>query len=110
MGVETRSETRHPITVQGRFRRTNGQLRDVPIGDISASGCRFYDRFGKMEPGTRLSLKIGAIGPIAAVVRWCEASTVGVKFEQPLYDAVLDHIRATMDERVLAVELRRRAS
>ena len=106
MGVQTRLEQRHFITVQGRYRRLNGVSRDVPISDISASGCRFFDRFGQMEPGTRVSVKIGPIGPIASIVRWCEQSTVGVQFENPLYDAVLDHIRDHMDERALAPHLR----
>jgi hypothetical protein len=96
---EDRNRARHAISVPGRYRTGTGVAKDVDILDISESGCRFYDRFGRMIPGTQISLRIGSIGPVVATVRWCEAQVVGVQFENPLYGPVFDHIRATLDRR-----------
>lgn len=96
---DERSKPRHPISVQGRYRTGSGLAKDVDILDLSESGCRFYDRFGRMLPGTEISLRIGPIGPVVAVVRWCSQQVVGVQFETPLYGPVFEHIRSQLDTR-----------
>lgn len=98
-GGDTRHGKRHEISVPGRYRTGAGVAKDVDILDISESGCRFFDRFGRLGVGTTLSLRIGTIGPIVATVRWCRDHVVGVQFENPLYGPVFEHIRATLDTR-----------
>ncbi len=88
---------RYAISVPGRYRTGTGVAKDVDILDISESGCRFFDRFGRMTPGSQISLRIGTIGPVVATVRWREAQVVGVEFEYALYGPVFEHIRATLD-------------
>ncbi len=90
---ESRKEPRAELSVQGRYRTGTGVPRDVPIIELSAHGCRFFDRFGKLAIDTRLSIKIETIGPIPAQVKWREGQTVGVEFEQALYGPVFEHIR-----------------
>lgn len=90
---ETRRTQRFDISVQGRYRTGNGVARHVPIVEISETGCRFYDRFGRLTPGTEMSLKIETIGPIVATVRWCKNHIVGVQFERPIYGPVFEFIR-----------------
>ncbi len=94
-----RKTERHGISVQGRYRTGSGVAKDVDILDISETGCRFYDRFGRMVPGTEISLRIGSIGPVIATVRWSRQQFVGVEFENPLYGPVFEHMRATLDAR-----------
>ena len=65
----------------------------VSVLDISEGGCRFFDKFGRLIPGARITVRIGAIGPIEATVRWCEDQVVGVEFDNPIYGPVLEHIR-----------------
>lgn len=95
---EIRREERHRIAVEGRYRTGSGVPKDVSVLDISEHGCRFYDKFGNLAPGAQITLRIGAIGPIAATVKWAERSVVGVQFENPIYGPVLDHIRSRLDE------------
>ena len=90
---ETRREERHPVVVPGRYRRGAGIASDVQLLDLSKSGCRFYDRFGSLKPGTELTVRIGQFGPIVAKVCWRNSSYVGVAFDPPLHDAILDNIR-----------------
>ena len=97
--VIERSEDRYPISVEGRYRTGSGVPKDVDVLDISESGCRFYDRFGRLAPGMEISFRVGKVGPIVAEVRWCENSVVGVRFENPIYGPVLDHIRAELERK-----------
>ena len=92
-----RVATRHHVEVAGRYRARMGTSRDIWIKDISETGCRFFDRYSSLAIGSTVSFRVGNIGPIEAEVRWRERSIVGVRFTQPLYPGVLDHIVRTMD-------------
>ena len=99
MKHEQRSEERRDIGAWGRYRTGRGIARDVKIFDVNANGCRFYDKFGSLKPESRITLKIGNIGPLLTHVRWSERFVFGCEFEEPLYGAVLDHITQYFDER-----------
>jgi len=91
--ADARRDDRHPIEVWGQYRVSTGVRRDVPIKDLSETGCRFYDRFSGLLPGTDITLRIETLGPFAATVRWQEDSYVGVEFANRLYGPTFDHIR-----------------
>ena len=93
---ETRAAERFEISVQGRYRTGNGVARDVPIIEISETGCRFYDRFGRLGVGVEISVKIETIGPIVCTVRWSKDHIVGVQFERPIYGPVFEFIRSKL--------------
>ena len=86
-----RDEPRYDVTVIGKLYGSRGS-REVTIFDLSTRGCRIEDYSGA-PPGSLVTIKIGAVGPIAAVVRWRRDHSVGLKFEDPLYPAVLENIR-----------------
>ncbi|MCT2558172.1 PilZ domain-containing protein [Tsuneonella sp. YG55] len=90
---EARRDGRHPLEVWGHYRTGSGLRRDVPIKDLSESGCRFFDKFSSLLPGMELTLRIETIGPFPATVRWQEEGYVGVQFHQRLYGPTFDHIR-----------------
>ena len=96
--VDGRKSPRYELSVQGRYRTGTGVPRDVPILEMSETGCRFFDRFGRLTPGSELTLKVGAIGPVVAIVRWCKNQIVGVEFEHPLYGPVFEHIRSQIEQ------------
>ena len=86
-----RSEARHEVTIVGRV-HGHGGSREVTIFDLSSHGCRVEDR-ALPKPGSHITIKIGSIGPIGAIVRWRRDAVTGLKFEYPLYPAILQHIR-----------------
>lgn len=90
---EGRRNNRHCVEVWGHYRTPNGGKRDVPIKDLSESGCRFYDKFSSLMPDQEISMKIEALGPFPVVVRWQEDGYVGVEFHNRLYGPTFDHIR-----------------
>ena len=89
--LKERDEPRYPVTVIGRLYGSQGS-REVTIFDLSTRGCRVEDH-SRAHPGSLVTVKLGAVGPIAAVIRWRRDHFVGLKFETPLYPAVLENIR-----------------
>ena len=90
--VEARKQARHPLEVWGRYRTSSGVRRDIPIKDLSETGCRFYDRFSALAPGDQVSIRIETIGPFNATVKWQSEGYVGVAFHDRLYGPTFDHI------------------
>ncbi|GAA4051156.1 PilZ domain-containing protein [Parerythrobacter jejuensis] len=99
-GFNKRRGERKNTGIAGRYRTGSGTPRDVWITDLSQTGCRFYDRFGTMQPGKALTLRIGTFGPVPAKVRWWENHTNGVQFEEPLHESVFEHICENLSETV----------
>ena len=97
--MENRRSERHEVKVAGAWRQRNNYAREIWIKDISKSGCQFYDRFSVLEVGKEISVKVGKIGPLPAMVRWRDGHTVGVSFDYKLHDGVLDHIVKFMSEK-----------
>lgn len=95
---EERSELRHAVDIQGRYRTGNGLAKDVAVGDLSAHGCKFYDRFSNLGVGDYISIRIGSIGPIDAHVRWTRQFYAGVQFKSPLHPSVLAHMVPTIED------------
>ncbi|MBL4897490.1 MAG: hypothetical protein JKY75_11685 [Erythrobacter sp.] len=65
MSKEYRRETRHTVTVAGRYRARQGGARDVWIKDISEYGCRFFDKFSVLQTEAGILVKVGNVGPAA---------------------------------------------
>lgn len=95
-----RNAQRHDIAIIGKMRTGTGK-RDVTIVDLSERGCRIYDRMGYLTTGKAVTIKVGPVGPIDATIRWQAKGYAGLLFDNPLYPAVLDHIRAHFDLREL---------
>jgi hypothetical protein len=95
--VTDRSEERHGVEIQGRYRTGSGISYDVTVHDLSLHGCRIFDKFSNLNPDKQISIRIGSIGPIFAQVRWREGQVVGIKFNDALHPSVLQHMRHTID-------------
>ena len=93
-----RAEPRHDISIIGRV-HTGAGVRDVTILDLSEQGCRFHDRFCTLRPGMPVSVRIGPVGPVRSSVKWRRGEYVGIKFDNPLYPSVLQHIASHFDLR-----------
>lgn len=94
-----RTNTRYPVSVAGRYRTGSGVSRDVRVRDLSENGCQFFDKFGCLRRGAPLSLRIAGVGPFDAVVAWSKGQEVGIRFLNPLYGPVMDHVRTALNGR-----------
>lgn len=95
---DTRRDDRHPLDVWGHYRTSTGLRRDVPLKDLSETGCRFFDKFSSLLPGAELTLRIETIGPFPATVIWQDGGYVGVQFHDRLYGPTFDHIRLRLSQ------------
>ena len=77
------------ILVDGRVR--SRQVR-VDLFDISETGCKIKGRYGFVNEGETLMLKIEGFKAPLGTVMWVEEEFAGVAFEGKLHPAVLDHI------------------
>lgn len=91
-----RVEQRHGLTLAGRVFTASGS-REVTVLDLSERGCRFRDATGRLFEGARMTIKLGEVGPIEAMVMWTDGTFVGVRFANALYPSVMQHIRASVD-------------
>ena len=95
--VADRIEERYEVTISGKI-YGGGHSREVTIFDLSTHGCRIQDA-SYAKPGTHVSIKMGSIGPVAAIVRWRRDNFIGLKFENALYPSILEHIKANVSLR-----------
>ncbi|MFN3509953.1 PilZ domain-containing protein [Tsuneonella troitsensis] len=91
--TDARITDRHPLEVWGSYKAATGPRREIPIKDLSETGCRFFDKFSSLQPGMEITMRIETIGPFVATVRWQDSGYVGVEFQQRLYGPTFDHIR-----------------
>lgn len=87
-----RVEDRYPIAAPGTI-RSAGYRREVVLRDLSTRGCRFVEKGSALTRGKHITIRIGSIGPIDAMVMWNRGEIVGVQFNDPLHPSVFDHIR-----------------
>jgi len=95
--MQKRTSGRHEVTIMGQYRSGSGIKRDVTMLDLSDSGCRFHDRRTILRVDSALTLRIEALGPFDATVRWIDGDLIGVRFEALLYGPIFEHIRDTLD-------------
>jgi hypothetical protein len=91
-GIGRREAERRAVGIEGRYRCGSGTPRDVWVTDLSQTGCRFFDRFGTMKAGTPITIRLGTLGPIPAIVRWWNNQVNGIEFAEPLHVSIYDHL------------------
>jgi hypothetical protein len=65
----------------------------VSITDITCEGCQIAikDKVA-LEQGAHVILKFAELEGLAAQVKWTIGNKLGLEFERPLHEAVLDHL------------------
>jgi hypothetical protein len=105
VGYELRLEDRYDVAVAASFHSGPGAARPVRVVNLSARGCRFVARDSRHGVGTAVTLKFGRVEALNGRVKWRIGGTHGIRFEQPLQPAELDHIRLFLSEQpALAAE------
>ena len=97
MSYRKRQEDRYIVSLAATFHHGPAGPQGVRVSNLSARGCRFSST-ARLERGSFVALTFGRAGMIDAKVRWRVGDTHGVRFDQPLSPAVLDHIRLFLSE------------
>jgi hypothetical protein len=73
--------------------RTASGLRDeCHIADISSKGCCIATRKLFVRIGARVTVRPQGIEGLTGIVRWVSGNLVGIEFDAPLYEPVVDHL------------------
>jgi len=98
MGYEERGDERYSVGVDASFSNGTRGACVVKVTNLSASGCRFASTGPRLRMGALLSMTFGRAGLLEAQVKWRVGNTHGVRFDQPLAPALLDHVRLFLSE------------
>jgi hypothetical protein len=91
----TVESAKQPIVLLARIRARKGTINDIRVLDLSLAGC-IIDRCAlSLACNERVLIKLPGLALMPCYVCWMEESTVGLEFEQPLYEPVLDHLLRT---------------
>lgn len=91
MTCEKRREPRYDVVVDASFRNGRGSAKRVRLANLSAGGCRFSTA-RRMGADAYLTLTLGSLDFIDARVAWRDGNVHGIRFLQPLHQAVLEHV------------------
>ena len=69
-----------------------GATSELQVLDLSPGGCMVNRKRCNAEQGARVLVKLPGLGFQPANVAWVEDENAGLAFDQPLHEAVLDHL------------------
>ena len=97
MSVETsrkrRGENRRSTRVALEA-RAQGRAFSTRLYDVSLTGCRFDCATCDLCRGDRIVFRFGEEIKVAGRIAWRRGNTAGVQFDNPLPEAISQHLRA----------------
>lgn len=103
-----RSDAREQVVISGTCRIGERPPEDVLIIDLGASGCCLRGSSLGVTKSEPLELRIADVGPLAARLKWVKKGALGVAFDVPLDEAVLEKLYAAPAPPANIVPLRSR--
>jgi hypothetical protein len=107
---DRRRGPRFGVEVEGIIRSGLWGDDKVAISSLSIDGCRFSSARRRISAGTALTMALGPVGVIHAQIAWRVGPVHGVRFDQALHPAVLDHIRLFLSTEPALIEEERPAA
>jgi hypothetical protein len=84
-----RTGARESVIIPGRCQVGERAVEDVLVTDLSANGCRLRGNSIGVTKTEPVQLWLGDGGPIPARLKWVKKGSLGLAFESPLDDGVL---------------------
>lgn len=106
--IGRRQDRRYPISVSGTYRTGSGTPRSIELTDLSQNGCKFVDHSNWLSVGTRLTVRIGGVGPFDAMVSWIDSPMIGLRFTDRLYPPYFEQLVETWKPGPRSLERRSR--
>ena len=89
---EKRSEERTAVTVAGRCRAGDRDVQQVFVTDLGPRGCCLLGLSAGVTKSDLLELWIAESGPFAARFKSVKRGLLGVEFDEPLDDHLLESL------------------
>lgn len=87
---QRRAGDRKTVRLVASVRERCSTAHHAVISDLSRTGCQVSNIF--LRANHPVWVRFGSLAPIESRVVWARSDVAGVRFEQPLHPAVLDHI------------------
>ena len=84
-----RGAPRESVIIPGRCQVGERPAEEVLVTDLSARGCRLRGNSIGVTKTEPVQLWLGDHGPIAARLKWVKKGSLGLAFETPLDEEVL---------------------
>lgn len=92
-----RREDRYQIVLLGHCSDGTGRRSSAEITDLSMHGCKVRTSPTLLAKNETVWIKLGSRDPLQGEVRWRKEDFAGVRWENPLHPAILDHIYGMHD-------------
>lgn len=90
--VERRLEVRLPLLRSARCHDARGQATQGQLLDLSASGCQMLTTRNPFAVDVAVSVRLVGLEGIAARIQWVQEGAMGIKFERPLYQPIVEYL------------------
>ena len=84
-----RAAPRESVVIPGRCQVGERAVEEVLVTDLSARGCRLRGNSIGVTKAEPVRLWLGEAGPIAARLKWIKQGSIGLAFDSPLDETVL---------------------
>jgi hypothetical protein len=84
-----RTGPRESVVIPGKCQVGERAVEEVLVTDLSARGCRLRGNSIGVTKTEPVQLWLGDAGPVAAKLKWIKKGSIGLAFESPLDDGVL---------------------
>jgi hypothetical protein len=104
--TERRGAPRYGVDVEGVIRSDSGGEDRVTISNLSCDGCRLSAPGRRFAVGAVLTIAVGPVGIVRARVTRRVGASHGIRFDESLPPAALDHIRLFLSKEPALIEER----
>jgi hypothetical protein len=87
-----RVDARTAVSLSGRCRAGDREVRDVLVMDLGPHGCRLLGLSVGVTKSDPLELWLAEEGPFAARLKWVKRGSLGVEFDTPLEADVVERL------------------
>ena len=87
-----RQSIRYPVWMTASCRTSLGRASDVILSNLSAEGCGVTSSEGLLRSGQLIVVRLESLESLPGRVCWVRSKRAGVKFDQPLYGPVVEHL------------------
>ena len=105
-----RTSAREAVVIAGTCRIGDRAAEDVLVLDLDSRGCRLRGGSLGVSKSEPVELQIGAIGPVAARLKWVKSGLLGVAFAAPLTEEDLQRLYDTPAPPPNVIPMRRSAA
>lgn len=78
-----------------QIRSSSGSVNQVRVLDITEAGCLIDKRALMIKDHDRVLIKLKGLTYLAGSILWIDDKQAGLVFEEPLYSAVLQHLKTS---------------